>query len=583
MLSIISMVILAFACVFVLPGYSIRPYRTPRNTLLAVAGYLLMGYWLFFGPSVASSTSSGLWRAGRTIYFEPEILTLSLALFGWWFLCSLMSPRKDIALRNFVKFTMVACFGLFLVTGTDSAAALTGYGGQEQGVGLILLVSAALINSIYAIVQHTFKWEPLKGLPTLMTPFQPRGLVGNPNMLASYLVPHVFFVLYLIHAQSLIWTVALAPVLYALWLTECRGAFFGLVCGLIIYGDAVSEIPFLLIGCGGVVFYLIKGGKSGRRALDKNSINERWNYWTVAVEQVIRTPLFGLGFDVLKSRVPFLQRDIDMRTGGKFLKQENYQNPWPQKAHNDYLQHITDNGIPGLMLLLCFIVVALFMGIESQDTLALMQGSALVALLANGIFFHTFHVTNVNIVFWYLIGSLTRQIDGGQVGYYLAGSPAVSVAGLPAVCLAGYIIFGYFVYKYSVRHLITDFSLDRYMRSKDYRYLDRALRCNGGGTRVNALVTVHHLNKNDLPMAYKHAARCAVFCDGDLRLWDMWLNLGTVLFRSGSLLLAKSCYEAALTFWPEHREAKAGIERIEGIEEQVEGIRLKAEGEKKAA
>lgn len=522
MISIIAMGILAFSCVFVLPGYSFAPYRTPRNSLIVLAGYGLMGCWL---------------ASDMRLALDPVVLYLALITFGWWLLCSLLSPRRDVAMRNFVKFTMIACFGLFLV------------GGLDRELGLVLLSAAAVINSVYAVFQNKFKKEILK-IRMTRSDHKPRGLIGNSNTLAYYLVPHVFFLLHLMKVQSVLWAPALGCVLYAMWLTQCRGAFIGLMAGLMVYGDSVSETPFMVIGIGGVVAYLIFKGNVKRRVMDVNSLKERYNYWRIGFEQAIRTPLFGSGFDVLKSRVNCLQRDINKRTNGAFLDRDNYSNPWPQKAHNDILQAIADNGFPGLFLISGIVYVALS---GSHDPVLF---SAMAAMLIGGLFFHTFHITCTNVLFWYLIGGL---LDTGPVG-------AVNVADWLWVIFA---LFGYFVFKYSLCHTILDYCLDRYKRTFKYRYLDLALRCNKASTKANALAMTHFLNKGEIGAAYHHALFCIYFFDGDYRLWDMWTNAGTILLRSGSFLLAKACYETALTYLPWDEPAQKGLKEVERIENNL--------------
>lgn len=516
MLSMISITIMAFICVFVVPGYSYRPYKTPRDTLLTASVFLLMMYWVLFDGMV---------------FIDRNILALVLVFFGWALLCSLLSPHQTMALRGWLRNIAAACLGLVLVRAVD------------QDWGIVLFVIAALINSVYAIVQNKFRWEPFKKLPA-MKPFSARGLIGNSNMLGAYLVPHVFMGIYLSTYQSPVWLTGVAAMVYAIWLTKCRAAFLSLACGSALYACLFLDISMIVftLGVTVAILYLLRKDFTRFAIFSRDTLRQRVNIWRVALEQIKKTPVFGLGYDGFQAKVPYLQKHINTQTNGAFLDPDNYHDPWPRYAHSDYLQTAVDVGLPGLWLLAGIVAVALFSGFGSMNAPFVGLNSViLIGILVNGLVFHATQVTAVNIIFWYVIGNL---LSAGH--YHWTFSCPVSFA------VITFLILGFLIYRYIGRWLAYDICMDRYLRSKmtDDLWLDQALKLNPSGSKNNTLATYHYIKKHEFHEAYIHASRALAGYDGEVWLWDLWSNIGSVFYYSGSLGFSIWAYETALTFLP---------------------------------
>ncbi len=527
MLQLSSYIVLALVGILVAWKYNNKPYVTAKNFLLAVAGYGLVGVWIL---------------TDRTVYLDPGFVKLVGVLFAWWTLCTLLAPSPRRALRRQVLFMISACFGLFLVQGASVRT------------GEILLTAAALINSVYFIGQKHWGWKLFKRVKGQA------GFIGNTNWLGAYLMPHVFIALHLA-GDSRAWLAAGAVILYALWLARSRAAFVGLVAGWVYlyYAGAGPGLPiwFIALWCGALLAFCLQ-----RRMFAAGSLRQRWSGWKMALVQIKKTPLFGLGFDGMRVQVPYLQRDINNRNGGKLLKKNPGHTPVMQLVHNDYLQHVLDNGILGLIIICAVIFYVLAAGWRSPAPGVAVFVAALVGLLANGIFFHTFHITVTNFIFWYLIGAL-------------APKAAPWTFELSGFALALYAAAGVLVYMTAVRWMVRDAAIFQFLQKagKDFKALQPALRADPYGSLVNTYAVQYFHNVVQDPVeAYQYAVRAIEHYDGEVCLWELWTNRGNVSFFNGSFTLAKRCYEAALSFLPYYANAQVGLEHLKKVEKRLKTV-----------
>jgi O-antigen ligase len=522
MISLFSYITIAILGVLVMPKYSSRPYTAPRQTFVVIAGYFLLGVWLFIS---------------RQIYINSQVFNLILIMIGWWLLCSALSSRPQIAINEFLKFSFSVCLGLFLVSPEFSLT------------GLMILVVTAAINATIAILQNVFKFEPFKQIARFK-PFYANGLIARtPNALGLYLVPHIFLGAHLARTQSELWSLLVALMLYALWLTKCRASMIALIGAVFFYSVRVSpRFPMAVLILGLLIFLIDK--RRRRWMLNRlSSLKDRINYLRIAWLQIKRTPFMGLGFHVMKTRVPYLQRELNEKTNGKFLDPKNYEHPVPQRVHNDYVQTLLDTGAVGLSLLITIIGIAIWKGLSFGNGLAILQVTALIGLLVNGLFFHTFYTLPANVVFWYLIGSLLREpvpwSFDPSIYYWLL-----------------YAVIGILIWKHTLRLQAWDFMKYKYASAEiaDEKYLKKALELNPNSSTVINWAARYYNVKQEFDKTAMLLTNAIHNYDGQQTLWSLWANLGATYFLAGSTVLSLKASEESLNFLPYFKPAQIHLE-----------------------
>uniref|UniRef100_A0A6M3LLT0 Putative O-antigen ligase n=1 Tax=viral metagenome TaxID=1070528 RepID=A0A6M3LLT0_9ZZZZ len=406
------------------------------------------------------------------------------------------------------------------------------------------MVSSAILSCVYAIIQNKFKYEFLKRSQNT-THYYPVGFIGNQNMHANWLVPNVFMAGWLAQNMSLWWLASIPLLVYVIKLNHCRTAYIGLLIGG--FYSLGLYVGFLFAGVSLAILsliYLIGAEMSwwtyGHGGI--TTLRERINYWRVALRQIRKTPIFGVGFDVFQTKVPFLQLEINEQTKGEFLKFENYACPYPQKCHNDYLQHVLDNGLIGLVGILFLVGLALSAEISS------LLVAAFVSLLACGLFFHTFHVIMTNIIFWFLCFTLIRS--GGEV---------VTLLTIPWYVV---IIFGVLFLKYTLSRTLFDITFHDYFRNNCTFPPTKALKHNPKSSMVHTYAGQYYFKTGNITKMFEHSLSALAYHDGAQRYWELWSNLGTACFLGGGLALAEHCHKTALKFWPEHKNAKKALDEL---------------------
>lgn len=534
MLTLVPYIIIALTGVFFLAHYSHKSYDIPRATLI-VLSTLIWPLIYLYGISV--------------IYIPLGVFYLLGALFGWWILVALLSSHTHIALER----TLALCSGAILCIFLPP---------EGFKIGIMMLVIGALLNCTYAIVQNKLRYEPLKHSSN-QSHLYPIGFIGNTNMLGTYLVPHIFLSLWLGYNCHPAWTLALGPILYVIYLTHCRTAILGLFIVLAftlytLYGLLPVLALFTLLSI--CLFLLFIGALTGLFPLFSSltPIKERINYWRVALEQIRHTPIFGLGFNVFQTRVPFLQRDINERTNGRFLAFKNYECPYPQKCHSDLLQHILDGGLVGFGLICSFIYLTLSPIISNTSTHIFPLTLALISLLACGLAFHTFHIMSTNILFWFLSFSLIRLSYGGSTEI---------TSGTPFIAL--FIIYLVLALRFTLKELMYDLHMQKYfIRGKTSPPL-KALEWKPNSSEAHCFAAEYYYHKGNIPKIFEHSIHSLINYDGAQRYWELCSNTALSFLLSGALTLAEQYYHRALSFWPEYKGAQNGLKQLEEITKRI--------------
>lgn len=386
---------------------AIAPFST--TSLIGVILLCLVAYWAILTLSE---------------YNPFESTPIHLLVLVYWLIATLaviLSPVKAAAFSGWVKLT------LYLVFFALSSRVLRSPR-RRNGVITIFLLVAAIV-SVYGIRQEIFGAEQLATWndPTSEMAGDTRAYsyLGNPNLLAAYLLPAIAFSL----AAVFVWQgwlpKALAGLFFVinsacLYFTDSRGGWLGMMALMFVFflllyvwfRNALS--PFwrtwllpLVIGSLGLIllagFLFVEPLRlrilsifAGR---DDSSNNFRLNVWESVIKMIKARPILGIG----PGNEAFNQvYPLYMKPRFSALS-----------AYSIYLETMVETGLVGLTCFLSLLGITFstgvwrLQGLQKQNDL---QGFWLIAAIAGmaGILTHGFFDTvwyrpQVNTLWWLMI------------------------------------------------------------------------------------------------------------------------------------------------------------------------------------
>ncbi|GAB1538672.1 IctB family putative bicarbonate transporter [Scytonema sp. NUACC21] len=287
--------------------YGLAPFVA--NELLGLILVACGGFWLLL--TVSDETASPNASSVTPIHL-PILLYWGIAV-----VATALSPVKQAALMDLRNFS------LYLLLFALCARVLKSEGFRSWLVGLYLHIS--LIVSVYGMRQWFFGAPPLATWVDPMSPLSKTTRVysylGNPNLLAGYLLPAVALSAVAIFAWRSWLTKALALTMFVvngacLVLTFSRGGWIGLVVstltllGLLYFWLSTRMPPFwrkwslwILLGSltGALLLAIVFVEPVRERFFsifaDRNdsSNNFRKNVWTAVFKMIEDYPLTGIG------------------------------------------------------------------------------------------------------------------------------------------------------------------------------------------------------------------------------------------------------------------------------------------------
>ncbi|MBR8831645.1 MAG: hypothetical protein N5P05_001084 [Chroococcopsis gigantea SAG 12.99] len=376
----------------------------------------IAGYWILL--TVTDEVKQG---------FTPIHLLVLL----YWFIAVMataFSPVKLFAVEGLVKLTLNLLFFAF------SARILR----SEKLTGPIIttLLLTALVVSIYGIRQQIFGAEPLATWndPTsdLANDTRVYSYLGNPNLLASYLLPSVafsasaFFVWRGLITKSLAALMTLANAA-CLFFTESRGGWIGMTVMtiaflLLMYFWFKPHFPpfwqkwLLPMVLGGFALGILGGilvvPSLRIRVLSifagrgDSSNNFRINVWESVIDMVKSYPLLGIGpgNDAFKKIYPLFMRP-------KYSA---------LSAYSVYLETMVETGIIGFSAFMWLMITTISQGVNNMISLRDKndrQGLWLIAAIAAmaGLMSHGFVDTvwyrpQVSTLWWFTLALIASRV-----------------------------------------------------------------------------------------------------------------------------------------------------------------------------
>ncbi len=281
------------------------------------------------------------------------------------------------------------------------------------------MCAAGLLASLYGIAQY-FGWDPL--LPRagyeagegIFRIVRPPGTLGHSDYFAAFLLWPVFAGIGLlwhekVSAGGILGAAAAATGTIAILLSGSRGAWLALMAGLCILAAmlrpslraAAKVAVFAALALG--TFYLSPAGQRLRARMhwigEDPAGGARPLLWRDSLRMAAAKPLTGFGPDTFAAEFPHYQSEELARAYPDF----SHESP-----HNIFLDALTAEGVPGLLLLAGVCVVAFAGSLRAQTQNLLRNSAPAVALLpafAASLVAHQFVVFTAPTAFYFYLGA----------------------------------------------------------------------------------------------------------------------------------------------------------------------------------
>ncbi|MEH1818382.1 MAG: IctB family putative bicarbonate transporter [Nostoc sp.] len=391
--------------------YALAPFAS--STLVGLLLVACVGFWLLLTLSDEVTTTN--------VSSVTPIHLLVLLYWGVATVATALSPVKKAALNDLGTLT------LYLLLFALCARVLRSP--RLRSWIIILYLHVSLIVSVYGLRQWFFG---ATALATWVDPESPLSkttrvysYLGNPNLLAGYLLPAVIFSLVAIFAWQSWLKKALALTMLivntsCLILTFSRGGWIGLVVAflavmaLLVYWKSVEmprfwrtwSLPIVLGGLIGVLLLAVIFVEPVRLRVfsifadrKDSSNNFRRNVWDAVFEMIRDRPIFGIG-----------------PGHGSFNKvYPLYQHPryTALSAYSIFLEVTVETGFVGLACFLWLIIVTFntaFLQVRRLRQVKSVEGfwligaiAILLGMLAHGTVDTVWYRPEVNTLWWLIV------------------------------------------------------------------------------------------------------------------------------------------------------------------------------------
>ncbi|NJK29316.1 MAG: putative bicarbonate transporter, IctB family [Acaryochloris sp. RU_4_1] len=380
------------------------------NTLTGFLAVACGGFWLLLTLSDDLKTSR----------FSPIYLLVSL-FWGITVMATVLSPVRMAALSGLAKMTLY----LFVFALTERVIR-----SPRWRSGLITVyLHIALIVSIYGVRQKMFGAAALATWvdPTSTTAEEVRvySYLGNPNLLAAYILPALIFSLCALVAWQRWGAKLLAATMLVIhcacmYWTGCRGAWIGLVLALFVMAMMtlywllpylprfwqVWIFPLTIGTIFGVVFLgILLVAPLRNRVLSMfsgradSSNNFRINVWEAVQGMIRKRPLLGIG----PGNAAF----------NKIYPLHQKPNFNALSSYSIYLETLVETGAVGFACLMWLIALIFQQGwvqlqklrrLQNQEVWWLMGAIAtIIGLLIHGFVDTVWYRPEVNTLWWFMV------------------------------------------------------------------------------------------------------------------------------------------------------------------------------------
>lgn len=401
-------------------------------------GALLLSIVFLFGPFVTTGLI-GVWLVAITGYWglltlsddrKPGLTPIHFIVFLYWGISAIavaLSPVKAAAFAGFVKLTLYLAFFAL------SARILRNQRLTNWLIAVVLFIG--LLVSAYGIRQQIFGVEQLATWndPTsdLAQATRVYSYLGNPNLLAAYILPALALSIAAIFVWRGVFPKALAITMTGvngacLYFTGSRGGWIALMALLFTFLLLLfvwfkhQFSPFwrkwllpLVFGSLGVLLVVAIASVEPLRmrvmtifaGREDSSNNFRLNVWLAVIDMIRDRPLIGIG----PGNSAF-NKIYPLYMSPKYSALSSY---------SIFLETAVETGLIGLTIFLWLITVTVNQGVKqirrlrdnhnTQGIWIIAAIAAIAGLLAQGVFDTVWYRPQVNTLWWFLVALIASQ------------------------------------------------------------------------------------------------------------------------------------------------------------------------------
>jgi O-antigen ligase len=357
----------------------------------------------------------------------PALMGIVAALLLWVGVSFVTAPDPSESTTTLLRWVLFVSFFFLVIQLVDGRAEI-----RRALRWFATAVTAAAFYALYLFLAKHGK------------DFRAAGPLADPNDFAYLLACSLPLVSYLVGAdrrRRVLWGICFVAIAAAMLATFSRGALVG-IAALLVWGIATRRIPLWVVVCGlisslvvvALAFTLWKPlidvALHQKAHVAKTNTESRESFWTAAGELTERRPITGVG----PGRFP---------TEAAPLLRNNPTTLTHPVTHNSYLEILSEEGIPALLLFLAYLLTAWLMLRRVQQRAAqdvdrdlqrlatALQASLIIAAVAA-----IFLSEELTSPFWLLGGltvALARSVEVRRQGSHEAAeAPHALGSAIPA-------------------------------------------------------------------------------------------------------------------------------------------------------
>jgi O-antigen ligase len=418
--------------------------------------------------------------------------------------------------------------------------------------------------------EHNFRWS-----------------MGNLNHAAAFLAPYLFIAIYLTVNVSTWFAVLIPMILYGVYSTRCYTAMAGMFVGLcVIYPKyslwMLSVIPACMIA---LLVFKKRYSEQYKRLFEKKIYNltSRFYYWLIAFNLWKKRPIFGWGMNSFSKETFECQAEMN-ESDPSLLGYKDEQRdekakytPYPERAHNDLVEMLSDGGIIGFILLAGFMGTIIYSAIVSGNYILL---GGLICLMVHGCMFYT--LSSFSYIPYILLAACVAQPS--DIIWYAIPLPIaiIGVLVIAKLCINRVIKAQMaMVWMHKSVTVIEDADADTMEGAQkgfnlQNEYINKAINLDDVNGHI-LHVAVTHKMKRDKWLALHYAERAIHLYDGTMRLPELFARCGELQMWCGNIEGAKKSLNYALYLNPRlemARKVLAHMNRVEREKINKQALRL---------
>jgi hypothetical protein len=385
------------------------------------------------------------------------------------------------------------------------------------------------------------------------------GFMGNTNHAAAFIAPYLFIAIYLTVNVSLWFSLFIPMILVGVYLTQCYSAMVGIFFGLCVIYPQYSLWLLVFIPIGAIVLLIIKKRYSEQytQRFEKKIFNltTRFYYWLIAFNLWKKRPIFGWGICAYRKELYECQAEMNKKDDSLLGYKDEKEDipakftPWPERAHNDYVEMLCDGGIIGFILMVTFMSAIVYTAIGSGNYILL---GGIICLMVHGFMFYTMSTLSV-VPYMVLIAALSQPV----VLLYAVPLPIALIG----VCIIVKLIVTH-VIKIQVAMMYAHRALSATDQIKKEQYIDKAIALDSTNSHI-CMIAVDLKIVRDKWIAL-HFAEHAIHCfDGLMQLPRLFLQYGEIQALCGNSEAAHKSFQYALYLNPRLDRARYLLQQMD--------------------